>query len=140
MNTMRRGIAGLLLGAFLVGVSLAARAEDFTGSWVYLSADGKASLAFDLTQKGEKLTGYHNCTVRGGNRVDAVLPGDPPSIVGTVSGRKAQVTFRSGYGDGKGTAEMTLGKDHTLSWKILEFQGNHYLMESAVLKKEPQGK
>jgi hypothetical protein len=115
----------------------AAPPPDFTGAWNGPNSDDY-TFGFDLKQVGDQVTGYHNAVARHGNRVDAVLPEDgPPSITGTVSGKVAQVHFRSGYKeDAGGDAVMTLQRDGSLSWKITNSTGGHWLPESMVLQRE----
>ena len=128
----------LFLSAFLVfGWVLSAVAANplpFTGSW---SAPDSTTSAFslDLTQHGQRLTGYHSAVARSGKRVDAVLSSEGgPSITGTVSGRVAHVHFQSGYDpESHGEALLTLRRDGTLTWKVTSSVGAFYLPAATTL-------
>jgi hypothetical protein len=107
--------------------------EPFSGNWV--TSEG-GNLSLDLGQKGSRLSGYHAAIVGSGRRIDAVMQGEgSPSISGTIDGTVAHVVFRSGYGDGKGEATLTL-RGGALTWQITRSSGIHYLPPHCVLQRE----
>jgi hypothetical protein len=147
LNRSRRDFVSwvLLLCAALLCVSLQAEDKekptepapipDFSGSWNFQTKS--SGFGFDLVQTGDKIEGYHNSVVDGGRRVDTVLKefDSPPSITGTIVNGVAKVKFKSGYGDGEGTAEMKIVKGK-LAWKITNSTGQHYIPDECVLTKQ----
>jgi hypothetical protein len=110
-------------------------APSFTGSWAS-KANGDFEFSLDLTQKGNRLEGYHTAVALHGRRIDAVLPSDgPPSVAGIISGGVAEVHFQSGYSDATGEATISL-HGNKLEWKIIKSSGAHYLPESCVLYRQ----
>lgn len=112
-----------------------ASVPNFAGSWIFQTENG--GFGVDLGQTGDKVEGFHNSVVNGGRRVDTVLKedGSPPSITGTIVNGVATVTFKSGYGDGTGTAVMRIVKGE-LDWTIQESTGQHYLPDECMMTRE----
>jgi len=133
---MTRKLLILLLAYLLAFMNATAHgAPGFTGSWDS-KENGDFAFSLDLTQKGNRLEGYHSAVALHGRRLDAVLPSDgPPSIVGIISGGVAKVRFQSGYSDATGEATITL-HGNKLEWKITGSSGVHYLPESCVLYRQ----
>ncbi len=126
----------LLILLFLCCGALAAAGVNFAGSWDAPVNDVSA-FSLDLTQTGNRITGYHTAIAHRGKRVDSVLPDEGrPSITGTITGGVAHVRFQSGYDEsGRGEAVLTL-RDNKLEWKITKSSGIHYFPMSCVLSRQ----
>jgi hypothetical protein len=99
----------LLILLFLCCGALAGDGVNFAGSWDAPVNDVSA-FSLDLTQTGNRITGYHTAIAHRGKRIDSVLPDEGrPSITGTITGGVAHVRFQSGYDEsGRGEAVLTL--------------------------------
>jgi len=109
----------LLILLFLCCGALAGDGVNFAGSWDAPVNDVSA-FSLDLTQTGNRITGYHTAIAHRGKRIDSVLPdAGRPSITGTITGGVAHVRFQSGYDEsGRGEAALTL-RDHEVFWYSL---------------------
>ena len=87
----------LLILLFLCCGALAGDGVNFAGSWDAPVNDVSA-FSLDLTQTGNRITGYHTAIAHRGKRIDSVLPDEGrTSITGTITGGIAHVRFQSGY-------------------------------------------
>ena len=126
----------LLILFLLCCGALAGDGVNFAGSWDAPVNDVSA-FSLDLTQTGNRITGYHTVIADRGNRIDSVLPDEGrPSITGTITGGVAHVRFQSGYDEsGRGEAVLIL-RDNKLEWKITKSSGIHYFPMSSVLSRQ----
>jgi uncharacterized protein YecT (DUF1311 family) len=133
MEERRRSLLILL---FLCCGALADDGVNFAGSWDAPVNDVSA-FSLDLTQTGNRITGYHTAIAQRGKRIDSVLPDEGrPSITGTITGGVAHVRFQSGYDEsGRGEAVLTL-RGNKLEWKIIKSSGIHYLPTKSILQRQ----
>lgn len=99
-----------------VGASIAAGA--FAGKW-YAFVDNTAFTVL-IEQDGNVVKGAHTAVFDYGRRIDSSA--GSVSIVGTVQGATAYVTWTSGLSqeNGRATLEILPGKPAVLRWKILD--------------------
>ena len=137
-NMMKFLLSLIFLCSSLFGQ--AAESEIFTGTWDDTKAKAVSFTLF-LKQEGDQVTGYHTAIIlyTRANHVDAILPQDgEPSITGSIIGKKANVKFRSGYGDAKGTAKIEI-KDNHIVWTLISASGpDHLFPKHAVLYKQDE--
>jgi hypothetical protein len=117
-------------------LAFAGTESHLSGSWSTPEKPGGSFTLF-LTQTGDAVTGYHTAIAHHGNRIDATLAEDgTPSIKGTFSNGVAHVTFKSGYSDVTGEAEIVL-QDDKLAWTILrKSSGSCYIPDKAFLQRD----
>jgi hypothetical protein len=99
--------------------------------------NGKSdSFVLDLWSSGARLCGTHLATAHLGNRVDEIDDADaPPSILGSIEGTVAEVTFKSGWG-GSGHATIRVVGDQ-LRWQLAgRGEGTFWFPSKAVLMRE----
>ena len=108
---------------------------DFEGKWT--SVDENISLDLDLFQTGEDVEGYHCSVTKHAQRIDCRLESDNLgySIIGTVKGNIAEVTFLSTYCNDYGSAKIVKCGDY-LYWEITEYpDGEFYLPLTVILER-----
>ncbi len=139
---LRRGLLVLCvcLPAGLIGCGEeAAPPADMSGQWRWntgwdsiLEPGGlpRCELKLFLEQSKEKLCGNHSATARWGEELD--IPTEDESIVGTVEGQTAEVTFHSACSPREGLAKLTL-RNGKLYWQIIDGPAMHHLPERAIL-------
>lgn len=138
---------GLLVVCFFLPAGLWGCGEappppaDMSGQWRWntgwhsvLEPGGqpKEELKLYLQQSKEKISGNHCAIARWGQELD--IPARDESIVGTVEGHTAEVTFHSACSPREGRARLTL-RNGKLYWQIIEGPAMHHLPERAILQR-----
>ncbi len=133
---------GLLacLSCVSVAATATARTSSLDGTWhvnypCLLSAAECQGRSDEFTlwfrSAGNHLCGDHLATAHLGDRVDEGDLIGSPSIVGTVTGAEASVTFKSTWG-GTGHAQLSV-QDGTLRWHVTDKDGIYWLPDDATL-------
>src|SRR2546427_11459221 len=103
---------------FLCCGALAADGVNFAGSWDAPVNDVSA-FSLDLTQTGNRITGYHTAIAHRGKRIDSVLPDEGRrSITGTITGGGISVRFQSGDAESAHGRRWRDLRDHKLQREI----------------------
>ncbi len=85
-----------------------------------------------LTVDEGYIVGHHYAARNDKKRVDG---SDQTTITGKFTGQSPFiVNWKSGYGNGKGQAEITVIDDKTLHWRIISSEGEHYIPKEIDLK------
>jgi hypothetical protein len=144
-------IKGIALALLLVATSNAS-ASPIDGQWkVVWSCDGVTGVYAERCANGERdffwlelrtagpsICGFHIATGQMGSKVDEgdLLDG-APTIVGSLNGNAAQVSFRAVRG-ATGVASIRVTGEK-LEWKILKQSEDSWFPKNAVLTKQPAG-
>lgn len=109
----------------------------FNGKWFY--SNSYISFSIELFQEDkDKIFGFHSAIKNDGSRIDEVVADyfEDPSIRCSIKENVAIGIFKSGYSDVTADIKLTLRKDGTLNWKIINrTDGEIYVPEEAILKR-----
>lgn len=108
--------------------------KDLRGSW--RGENDLYTLSIDFQWDEGYLLGKHMATKKKPSlRTDGM--GKKVTVTGRDNGALPQiVSWQSGYGNGKGEAEITLLDKNTMKWVITSQQGEHYLPNEMILQKK----
>jgi hypothetical protein len=133
-----RSAAALALAAALAAVLCLSACSpaapgDFQGEWVW--SDGTAYFGLTLQVDGAALSGWHDGGLADGSRIDTSVPGDEPTVSGTVEGRVARIKITSVYSPELAyEATLTLEGTDKAAWKVTKaMDGETYIPREAAL-------
>lgn len=99
---------------------------------------GDFFVLYDMTQRGDKICGYHIATGHSQAQVDeGDLDGLGASIYGSVTGSVAHITFRSTRTGKVGEARLRRAKDSLIWDVVIEPKGESLFPPHAVLHRVP---
>lgn len=108
----------------------AIKPNDIYGTWE--GRNDTHGMRLLLTIDEGFIVGHHYAARNDKKRVDG---SDQTTITGKFTGKSPfVVNWKSGYGNGKGQAEITVMDDKTLHWRIISSEGEHYIPKEIDLK------
>ena len=105
------------------------------GTWAWKSDDGSSTFSLTIKQgeTSNSIVGDYCAVYDFGNRIDCGEDTKNESIIGTISGNEAELTFTSWYWGETGKA-IILNDKEGLRWKVIE--GSSYFPLEALLVRQ----